>query len=224
MIPIRDDNPVRIVAFVTWGLIGLNVAAFVLQLANGPNAQQIVYGLGAVPAFLTGRVPGVDPLLVWLTPITSLFLHGGLLHLGGNMLYLWIFGNNVEEAMGHGRFLTFYLVCGVLATGGHVLADPASDVPVIGASGAISGVLAAYLLLYPHARVLTLIPLGFFTRLVYIPAVVLLGFWILLQLVSGLLAPRGASGVAWFAHIGGFLAGLVLVAPFKRRGVRLLGR
>jgi membrane associated rhomboid family serine protease len=224
VIPIRDDNPVRIVAFVTWGLMGLNVAAFVGQLASGRHAVQVVYGLGAVPAFLTGRVPEVDPVLVWLTPLTSLFLHGGLLHLGGNMLYLWIFGNNVEEAMGHGRFLAFYLVCGFLATGGHVLADPASEVPVIGASGAISGVLAAYLLLFPHARVLTLIPLGFFTRLVYIPAVVLLGIWILLQVASGLLTPREASGVAWFAHIGGFLAGLVLVAPFKRRGVRLLGR
>jgi len=140
------------------------------------------------------------------------------------MLYLWIFGNNVEEAMGHGRYLAFYLVCGVLATAGHVLSNPESGLPVIGASGAISGVLAAYLLLYPHARVLTLIPLGFFTRLVYIPAVVLLGFWILLQVLSGLLVPPEAGGVAWFAHIGGFLAGLVLVVPFKRRGVRLLGR
>lgn len=224
MIPIRDDNPVRIAAFVTWGLMGLNVAAFVVQLMSGSDVVQLVYGLGAVPAFLTGRVPGGDPVLVWLTPLTSLFLHGGLLHLGGNMLYLWIFGNNVEEAMGHGRFLAFYLVCGALATGGHVLANPASEVPVIGASGAISGVLAAYLLLFPHARVLTLIPLGFFTRLVYIPAVALLGFWILIQVVSGLLAPQDGAGVAWFAHIGGFLAGLVLVVPFKRRGVRLLGR
>lgn len=224
MIPIRDDNPVRIVPFFTYGLIGLNVAAFVVQVASGRQAVQLVYGLGAVPAFLTGRVPEVDPVLVWLTPVTSLFLHGGLLHLGGNMLYLWIFGNNIEEAMGHGRFLVFYLVCGVLATGGHVLANPASEVPVIGASGAISGVLAAYLLLFPHARVLTLIPLGFFTRLVYIPAVVLLGFWILLQVLNGLMTPREAAGVAWFAHIGGFLAGLVLVVPFKRRGVRLLGR
>jgi len=224
VIPIRDDNPVRIVAFVTWGLIGLNVAAFVMQLASGPNVARVVYDLGAVPAFLTGREPGAAPPWLWVTPVTSLFLHGGLLHLGGNMLYLWIFGNNVEEAMGHGRFLVFYLICGVLATAGHVLSNPGSDLPVIGASGAISGVLAAYLLLYPHARVLTLIPLGFFTRLVYIPAVILLGFWILLQVVSGLLTPREAAGVAWFAHIGGFVAGLALVAPFKRRGVRLLGR
>jgi membrane associated rhomboid family serine protease len=224
VIPIRDDNPVRIVAFVTWGLIAANVLAFVLQLAGGADAVRVVYGLGAVPAVLTGRAPGMDPGLVWLTPITSLFLHGGLLHLGGNMLYLWIFGNNVEEAMGHGRFLIFYLLCGALATGGHVLANPASNLPVIGASGAISGVLGAYLLLFPHARVLTLIPLGFLTRLVYIPAVVLLGLWILLQVVSGLLTAQEAGGVAWFAHIGGFLAGLVLVGPFKRRGVRLLGR
>jgi rhomboid family protein len=224
VIPIRDDNPVRIVAFVTWGLIAANVGAFVLQLMYGAQAERVVYGLGAVPAFLTGRAPAAAPGLVWLTPVTSLFLHGGLLHLGGNMLYLWIFGNNVEEAMGHGRFLAFYLLCGVVATGGHVLANPASNLPVIGASGAISGVLGAYLLLFPHARVLTLIPLGFFTRLVYIPAIVLLGFWILLQVVSGLLTPQNGAGVAWFAHIGGFLAGLVLVVPFKRRGVRLLGR
>jgi rhomboid family protein len=224
VIPIRDDNPVHIVAYVTWGLIGLNTAVFALQLARAQDAAVVAYSLGAVPAFLTGREPGAAPPWLWLTPVTSLFLHGGFLHLGGNMLYLWIFGNNVEEAMGHARFLAFYLVCGVLATAGHVLSNPASDLPVIGASGAISGVLAAYLLLFPHARVLTLIPLGFFTRLVYIPAVLLLGFWILLQVASGFLAPPEAGGVAFFAHIGGFVAGLALVVPFKRRGVRLLGR
>jgi membrane associated rhomboid family serine protease len=223
MIPIRDENPVHITPYVTVGLVGLLVAVFLLQVTAGASAGGLAPRFGVVPALLTGAVPAT-PATVWLTPFTALFLHGGLLHLGGNLLYLWIFGNNVEEAMGHGRFLAFYLVCGFLATGGHVLADPASEVPVIGASGAISGVLAAYLLLFPHARVLTLIPLGFFTRLVYIPAVVLLGIWILLQVASGLLTPREASGVAWFAHIGGFLAGLVLVAPFKRRGVRLLGR
>lgn len=224
MIPIRDDNPVRIVPFVTYALVGLNVLGFILQLLAGPDAVDVVYGLGAVPAYLTGRISPPDPVFVWVTPVTSMFLHGGILHLGGNLLYLWIFGNNVEEAMGHARFLVFYVVCGVLATGGHVVSAPTSDLPMIGASGAISGVLGAYLLLYPKARVLTFIPLGFYMSLVYIPAVALLGIWILIQLVSGLLAAPEAGGVAWFAHIGGFVAGIVLVVPFRRRGVPLLGR
>lgn len=223
MIPIRDENPVRITPYVTLGLMGLIGAVFVLQLSLGRSAGGLVSGFGVVPALLTGASGAAAPAWLWLTPVTSLFLHGGVVHLAGNLLYLWIFGNNVEEAMGHGRYLVFYLLCGLLATGGHVLADPASPVPVIGASGSISGVLGAYLLLYPRARVLTLVPLGFFIQAFHIPAVVLLGVWIVFQLINGLLGPA-AGGVAWFAHIAGFVAGMALVVPFKRRGVRLFMR
>jgi membrane associated rhomboid family serine protease len=225
MIPIRDENPTRIRPYVTWGVTALVLAVFVYQLGLGPaDGRWLVARFGAVPAELTGHTGGPTPLWLWGTAVTSLFLHGGLLHVGGNLLYLWIFGNNVEEAMGHVRFVVFYLVCGLLATGGHVLAAPDSAVPVIGASGAISGVLGAYAMLFPRARVLTLVPFGFFLHMVHLPAVLLLGFWIVLQVINGLLTPAAAGGVAWFAHIAGFAAGVVLVVPFKRRGVRLFVR
>lgn len=220
MIPLRDDNPSRVTPFVTWGLLAANVAMFGYQLLLGGEAGRLIGSYAMVPADFAGGGAAV-PERAWVTPLTAMFLHGGLLHLGGNMLYLHIFGNNVEEAMGHLRFLTFYLLCGTLAAFGHVLADPLSQVPVIGASGAISGVLAAYFLLFPKARVLTLIPLGLLTRLVHVPAVLLLGIWIAVQLLSGLAAGPAGGGVAWFAHIGGFAAGLVLVVPFKRRAVPL---
>jgi membrane associated rhomboid family serine protease len=151
-----------------------------------------------------------------------MFLHGGFAHLLGNMVFLWIFGNNVEDATGHLRFVLFYLTCGVAAALSHVAAQPGSTVPMVGASGAISGVLGAYFLLYPHARIVTLVFLGFFAQTVQIPAFFFLGFWFLMQFLSGAVSigSRG-GGVAWFAHIGGFIAGLVLLVPFKRRRVRL---
>lgn len=223
MIPIRDDNPTRITPYVTWGLVAAVLGVFVAQVALGPRGQWLVADFGAVPVLLLGGAQQAPPW-VWATPFTALFLHGGLMHVAGNLLYLWIFGNNVEEAMGHGRFLAFYLVCGVLATAGHVLANPASRLPVIGASGAISGVLGAYVMLFPRARVLTLVPLGFFIQAFHVPAMVLLGFWIAIQVVSGLLTASDAAGVAWFAHVAGFAAGMALVVPFKRRGVRLFVR
>ena len=157
---------------------------------------------------------------VW-TVITSMFLHGSWMHLIGNMLYLWIFGNNVEDAMGHLRFVFFYLLSGSAAVLAQGLAAPASTIPMIGASGAISGVLGAYLLLYPHARVLVLIPLGFYTRTMHLPAMLVLGFWFLLQLLSTALADPNQPGVAFGAHAGGFVAGMLLIPFFKRRGVRL---
>jgi len=166
------------------------------------------------PEFM--QVPAV------LTVVTSMFLHGGWMHLIGNMLYLWIFGNNVEDAMGHGRFVVFYLLCGVAAVLAQALPAPDSTIPMIGASGAISGVLGAYLLLYPHARVLVLIPLGTFSRMVYLPAMVVLGFWFLLQFLSILLADPNQPGVAFGAHAGGFVAGMLLIPLFKRREIRLL--
>jgi membrane associated rhomboid family serine protease len=164
----------------------------------------------------------------WLTIFTSMFLHGGLFHVGGNMLYLWIFGNNVEDAMGRLRYLLFYLVCGVAAAVAQYLSSPHSPVPMIGASGAVSGTLGAYLLLYPHARVWTLVIFGFFWRLVPVPAVIVLGFWIVVQVLNGLITFGGGGagaggGVAFLAHVGGFVAGMALVLPFRRR-VQLASR
>jgi len=173
-----------------------------------------------VPAeFLKGiDLPPTIPAPIWITLFTSMFLHGGLLHILGNMLYLWVFGDNVEDAMGHGRFLLFYLACGVAAGFAQMAAGPNSPVPQIGASGAIAGVLAAYFLLFPQARVLTLVPIFFFLRLIAVPAVLLLGLWFVLQLVGAGSGPAG-EGTAWFAHIGGFVAGAGLVFLLRRRGV-----
>jgi membrane associated rhomboid family serine protease len=185
--------------------------------------QLFVYQYGAIPAVLFGSEslpPEAAVLPASLTLLTSMFLHGGFMHLIGNMLYLWIFGNNIEDAMGHARFILFYIVCGIAAALTHAWMDPGSAIPMIGASGAISGVLGAYLLLYPRAHVLVLIPLGFFTRMMYIPAGFVLGFWFLLQLLNSGLAAGGGGGVAWFAHIGGFIAGMILIGFFKHRSVR----
>jgi len=156
-----------------------------------------------------------------LTPFTSMFLHGGFMHLGGNMLYLWIFGNNIEDAMGHGRFIVFYLLCGVAAVFAQALPDPESAIPMIGASGAISGVLGAYLLLFPHARVLVAIPIGFYVHTMSLKAGIVLMIWFGMQIFSSLAAGDG-PGVAWFAHIGGFVAGVALIPLFKYPHVRLL--
>ncbi len=164
-------------------------------------------------------LPPTIPIPIWLTLLTSLFLHGSILHVLGNMLYLWIFGDNVEDAMGPVRFLLFYLLCGTIASLTQVAIAPGSSVPVVGASGAIAGVLGAYFMLYPYAKVLTIIPIFFFLRLIAVPAVFLLGFWFVLQVISGAGALGSSGGVAWFAHMGGFIAGLLLVFPFRRRGV-----
>jgi membrane associated rhomboid family serine protease len=156
-----------------------------------------------------------------MTVFTSMFMHGGWMHLIGNMLYLWVFGDNVEDSMGHGRFVVFYLLCGVAAVLAQALPDPSSTIPMVGASGAISGVLGAYLLLYPHARVLVAIPLGFFLHTMRIPAGLVLVLWFGLQLLSNVMAQPGQGGVAFRAHIGGFIAGMILIPIFKQRRVRL---
>ncbi len=220
MIPLRDENPTTMTPVVTVALIVLNCLVYLYQISLGPAEERFIASFAAVPAewFRPGTVvgdPGVPPSLAVLT---AMFLHANLMHLGGNMLYLWIFGNNIEDVMGHVRFILFYILCGVAAMFGHAFTAPESTVPMIGASGAISGVLGAYLLLFPQVRVLVLIPLGFFTRLVYVPAVVVLGFWIAMQVINGAFSWGGlGGGVAWFAHIGGFAAGLVLIKLFQRR-------
>ncbi len=215
MIPIKDDIPSSRFPAVNTSLIVICAAAFLAELGLGEGLQQFIVARGIVPARLLALGAGD-----WDTLVTSMFLHGGWAHFIGNMLYLFIFGDNVEDAMGHVRYLLFYLVCGITAGWVHVLSGPSSTVPTIGASGAIAGVLGAYLALYPRAGVLTVIPLGFFIRIVRVPAVVVLGFWIVLQVIMGLvslpLAHAGQGGTAWFAHIGGFLAGLALVKLLAR--------
>jgi membrane associated rhomboid family serine protease len=225
MIPLHDDNPTTLTPFVAIALIAVCILVFLWQFSLDAKAFELaVYRFGFIPATVAGEArlpPHVAAIPPTLTVFTSMFLHGGFMHLAGNMLYLWIFGNNVEDAMGHGRFVAFYVLCGAAAAAAQALPNPDSTIPMIGASGAISGVLGAYLLLYPHARVLVLVPLGFYTRLVRLPALLVLGLWFVLQLISSALADPARGGVAWGAHIGGFVAGLALVPLFKRRGVSL---
>ena len=218
MIPLRDDNPTTSMPFVTAGLIIFNCLIFFYQISLGPAAEEFVLSLAAIPADLFGvtRVgnPAVAP---WLTVFTSMFLHGNILHLGGNMLYLWIFGNNIEDVMGHGRFVLFYLLVGAAAVFSHALIDPMSTIPMIGASGAISGVLGAYVLLFPYVRVQVLIPIGIFPYIVHVSAVLVLGLWIVIQVLNGIFGLGGVEGgVAWLAHVGGFIAGILLIKLFAR--------
>jgi membrane associated rhomboid family serine protease len=225
MIPLHDDNPTELKPYVTVAIIVICSLVFLWEESLVPaRLQQAVYAFGFTPAVLFGKAQ-LPPELALIPPeaaiFTSMFLHGGWMHIIGNMLYLWIFGNNVEDAMGHGRFVVFYLVCGVAAALGQAFWEPGSTIPTIGASGAIAGVLGAYLILFPHARVMVIIPLGIFSRVLWVPAVLVLGLWIGLQLLQGALAPTGVGGVAYWAHIGGFVAGAILIVPFRRRGVML---
>ena len=212
MIPFKDDNPTSRVPILTIALITLNVAVFIIQFLYPGNLRHAVYSYGAIPHYLL-TFNTVQPIHPAMTIFTSMFMHGGLLHLISNMLYLWIFGNNIEDRLGYVKFILFYILCGVGAAYSHALATPASMVPMIGASGAVSGVLGAYLILYPQAKVHTLIFLGFFIKVVRLPAAVVIGFWIIIQFINGLLSKSIASqaGVAWFAHIGGFVLGIVLL-------------
>ena len=220
MIPLRDENPSRTPPYVVWALILANALVFLLELSLPPDSLQVFFNLfGIVPARFThpewARALGF-PVDDWWPFLTSIFIHGGWLHIIGNMWFLWIFGDNVEDRMGHGRFLLFYLLCGVLAGMAHLLTNPSSTVPAFGASGAIAGVLGAYLLFFPRARVLVLFPIVIWPLFFVLPASLYLGIWFVMQFFSGtfsLLAPSHGGGVAWWAHIGGFLAGLTL-APF----------
>ena len=234
MIPFKDDNPTYSFPFVTVLLILGNVGVQVYQWTLGPDAQAFVYRLGAIPWEIThfqefprlpldfrSDVPSI------LTLFTSMFIHGGIVHLFGNMLYLWVFGDNVEALVGHTRFLFFYICCGLMAALTHVVVTPNSTIPMVGASGAISGVLGAYFLRFPRAKVHVLIFFLFFIRVVRVSALFVLGFWFVIQVFSGLgsLTPGVGEGVAWFAHIGGFVAGAVLVFFFeKKERVRIYRR
>jgi rhomboid family protein len=231
MIPLRDDQAERRFTAVNTLLIAVNVAVFVHEMALGPGAGDFLGRYAMVPARVTGKldpVGGFGALRPWATTVTSMFLHAGFLHLGGNMLYLFIFGPAVEQALGHARFLGFYLVSGVAAALAMVAFTPHSHVPMIGASGAIAGVLGAYFVLYPGARILTLFPVFVFFYSLEIPAVLYLLAWFVIQLYWGLAAGSEASaaagGVAWWAHVGGFLAGMVLGPMIMRRSPRRRSR
>jgi membrane associated rhomboid family serine protease len=227
VIPISDDNPARLTPVVTWLVIALCVIVYLWERSLGREMGAAVFVLGFVPASLFG-VHAAPSGFVSLSPaatiFTSMFMHGGLLHLAGNMLYLWIFGNNVEDAMGHARFAAFYLVCGVAAALTLAFIDPASRIPMVGASGAISGVLAGYVLLFPRARVTVVVPLGIIFYPFALSAFWVVTFWFVIQIASAALSNPQQPGVAWWAHVGGFGAGLVLTPMLKARGFPLFGR
>lgn len=231
MFPLYDENPTEIFPIFTIGLIAASVAVWVSLQGAGLSPQALaesVCALGMIPAEITGRTQGYEgvrlgPEVVcafggarWATVVTSMFLHGSWMHLIGNMWFLWIFGNNIEDSMGRLRFLLFYLVCGLAAGVAHIVSTPGSPVPTVGASGAISGVMGAYLVLYPRARIFTLFVFVFIVRVFPLPAWLILGEWFLVQLLSSMADPlRGAGGVAFWAHIGGFVAGVALVKLFE---------
>ncbi|MGE3173163.1 MAG: rhomboid family intramembrane serine protease [Planctomycetota bacterium] len=237
MIPLRDENPTTTRPVVTWALIAVCVAVFLLQGAGHEILDPVTAGLAMIPARVLGDRPVELPLMLevgrrvvvevppaavpeWLTLLTCTFLHGSWLHLLGNVWVLFIFGDNVEERFGRWRYLAFYLASGVLASATHLATEPSSPIPTVGASGAIAGVMGAYLLLYPRARVLALIPLGFFLHLTVVPAALFLGLWFLLQVLQGVVTLGGEAvgGVAWWAHIGGFAAGVGLAALLRHTG------
>jgi membrane associated rhomboid family serine protease len=240
MIPLRDDIPSRTTPFVAWTFLAVNVAVFLWQvtslgdstvvvdvdghrLALASGFEQSVWRFGLRPVELVGgaRLPPYTPVPEWTTILTSMFMHGGWAHLLGNMLYLWIFADNVEDRMGHGRFVAFYLLSGLAAAGAQIASEPHANIPMVGASGAIAGVLGAYLVLYPHARVLTLVPIFYYVRIVHVPALVLLGFWFLMQILSASASSGATGGVAFLAHIGGFVFGLAGAKLFARRSFRV---
>jgi membrane associated rhomboid family serine protease len=225
MFPISDDNPRIRTPIVTWSIIGTCVLAFLWQVSLGEEQGQIaVFQFGMIPARLLGEAELRSDLVAipaWSTVLTSMFMHGGWLHLALNMLFLWIFGDNVEDSMGHVRYLLFYLACGIAAAMTQALMNPGSTIPMVGASGAISGVLGAYVLLHPHATVRVLIFIGVFATIAHVPALIVLGLWFLTQIVSAAFSQIGGPGVAFWAHVGGFVAGMVLVPVFKQKGVPL---
>jgi membrane associated rhomboid family serine protease len=212
VIPFKDDNPTRTFPYVTIIIIGINVVVYLMEVLSPESSRQIVYSYGAIPYAII-HFRSVQPISPVLTIFTSMFMHGGILHIAGNMLYFWIFGNNIEDVLGHVRFIFFYLICGVIAAYSYALTSPSSTVPMIGASGAIAGILGAYLLLFPKARVHTLIFFGIFIQIVRLPALIVIGFWAIIQLVSGLFAEgmQAQGGIAWFAHVGGFATGLLTI-------------
>ena len=222
MIPIKDRNPTHRFPIFTILIILVNIVVFLYEISLDVKALESFFlTYGVVPFSVNGAFGQglLDPMAVFPL-LSSMFLHGGILHLGGNMLYLWVFGDNIEDKLGRGRFLAFYLLCGLAATLLHIVIDPTSTVPTVGASGAISGVLGAYLLMFPKARVVTIIPIFFFLQVAELPALIVLGFWFVIQFFNGIASlgyeTAGMGGVAWWAHIGGFIVGLLFVIPLRK--------
>ncbi|NPV28433.1 MAG: rhomboid family intramembrane serine protease [Firmicutes bacterium] len=217
MIPLRDSTRSRRFPYVNVALIALNILVFFKEITLAePELNRFFYAYGVIPARVEALLSAGAPLLPLVLPfITAMFLHGNWLHIIGNMLYLWVFGDNVEDRLGHLPYLVFYLLVGMLGSIAHIIANPGSQVPIIGASGAIAGVLGAYFLTFPHARILTLVPLFFFITIIEVPALFFLLFWFIIQLLNGFSAAGlNANPVAWWAHVGGFLAGAVLIKFF----------
>jgi membrane associated rhomboid family serine protease len=240
-LPLKDINPTERTPIVTIGFIVINVLVFFYQKSLGPvGFGMVIAKLGATPYEITRMtdLTGIyniggyalehfkGPRPIALTLFTSMFMHGSWWHLGGNMLYLWIFGNNVEDILGPMKYIIFYFACGLAAHALHIVSGPSSIIPTVGASGAISGLLGAYLIAYPRARVLTLMFIFFFIRLTVLPAAVIIIYWFVIQLIYGLVALGGMhhGGVAWFAHIGGFIAGVALIYAMAGRTIRWLRR
>jgi membrane associated rhomboid family serine protease len=222
MLPIKDDIPTKRTPVVTIALIVINCLVFLFEFVQGDRAfMEFTYVWGLIPIELTTGVELTPQASVssLVNLFTSMFMHGGLLHLGGNMLYLWIFGNNIEDRLGRVKFILFYLASGIVAALAFIATAPQGDVPLVGASGAIAGILGAYLVSYPRARVVTVLFIFYFIRIARIPAMYVLGFWFILQVFSGLpaLGSSGGGGVAWFTHIGGFLFGLIVFKFFVKK-------
>ena len=220
MFPIWDDIPTKKIPLITIILIVLNSIVYLYQMSLGERFNEFIYSMGLLPFEITRHIDlfPSGPSPIYLTIFSSMFMHGSIVHLLGNMLFLWIFGNNIEDYLGKKNFVIFYLFCGIAAALTQIFFNPDSKVPMVGASGAIAGVLGAYLLLYPRAKVTTVIIFGFFIRLIKIPAVVVLSFWIIYQFlygISSLAVNTGEGGVAWFAHIGGFICGVIIIKLFK---------
>ncbi|MDA1090342.1 MAG: rhomboid family intramembrane serine protease [Proteobacteria bacterium] len=227
LLPLHDNTPLKHIRYqyVTVSIIAACVAVYVYQFSlDGRGEQAFIFGFGAIPAVVFGltKLPAeLVQIPALLSLVTSMFLHGGFMHLIGNMLFLWVLGDNVEDALGHKRFVIFYLVCGLIAALAHSISEPSSQTPMVGASGAISGVIGAYLMVHPKARIKTLV--GWF--ILSLPAWVVLGLWIAMQFLSASAATGGeGGGVAWWAHIGGFIAGVVLIVPMRRKGLALFDR
>jgi membrane associated rhomboid family serine protease len=225
MIPLRDDNPTQSVPVVTRTLIVLNAVAFFFELSLGGAINVFVQWWGLVPLRFAYAFGGAEPLVPTLaTAFTSMFLHGGWIHLLGNLWFLWIFGDNVEDRLGHWRFLLFYLAGGLAAAAAHLLLNLGSAVPTVGASGAIAAVLGAYAVMFPRARVVTLVPIFFFFQVIALPAMLVLGLWFVVQIFTGTLSIGAGGGVAWWAHIGGFLFGAAVVLLGRGRAGGGAGR
>ncbi|MFO0795146.1 MAG: rhomboid family intramembrane serine protease [Candidatus Brocadiaceae bacterium] len=224
MIPIRDRNPSGVFPIITVGIIALNVLVFIFELSLGHRLDDVLFQCGVVPLkiFYSADIPDTTVVNTYFPFLTYMFFHAGFIHLVGNMWYLWIFGDNVEDALGRIKFILFYLICGIGSAAVHVYINKQSEVPCVGASGAIAGVLGAYMVTFPRARVLVIIPLFIIWQMIELPAIVVLGFWFIIQFFVGTASISSAQsgGVAWWAHIGGFILGIILIKIFPKSRYR----